>query len=193
VSKEQDFSTLAAQGETPAASTTVQVLDRGMYYWRIRAGDGWEFSPHSALFSFWNPPSQGLGTTVTVHVTADGGDVLGAIVRIVASNGTEIRAGATGIDGRIQFTGVPFATYTVRVSASGYQDWSSTVAFSAPSVTLEVRLTSAGSFWVLLLLLLAVAVVILGLFWRRKRGKRRAPIPGPPPEVDSSPAPARRP
>lgn len=177
VSMSADFSILARAGQASGTAVVVDLLDRGGYFFRLRAEDGWESGPYSEPYLFWNPPELGEGAVLVVHVTAGGTPVAGAAVRLVARDGTILGQGGTDANGSIRFTGIPLGSYSLRVTASGYIDWAGTVELLAPDTTVEIALVSSAYLW-LLLIPIILGIAIFAFVWRRRRRGTRPPNQG---------------
>ena len=68
-------------------------------------------------------------TNIEAHVTKDGVDLSGAMVRIRIQERTD--QGITDSGGKWVFTNIPLGTYTVTASAAGLSDISNTITISS--------------------------------------------------------------
>ncbi len=189
------FATLVDSGTTASTTVDVNVVQSTQYYWRVQARDGWEFGANSSDFDFTTGVPITTGTVSGRVTNAQGQIILAATVQLVDDTGTVVDTELTGANGRFTFTDVDFGTYSVRVTAAGFQSKTvenvdvtqadpdqdvGTIQLAAVSLAPEIPL------WLIALLLLIIIVVIVALLLlmrRRKPAEEAPPPPGPPPEA----------
>jgi hypothetical protein len=185
-----------------ALSASANVSADATYYWRVRASDGWESGPASAVFTFDTIAPEPLGS-VTVTVLSERGAVSGATVLLLNETGVAIAGRTTGANGTAVFTPLFLGAYTIRVNATGFVPTTAAVLLDAaePDVSVTVSLVaSAGFAWWVLLLAVAVLLLLLLLWWRKRRrqdkgedGPADAAPPAPARAEPGEPVPEGRP
>jgi PKD repeat protein len=126
------------------------------------------------------PAVGGVQGTVT---NPSGGAVAGATVRLM--NGTtEVDTTTTDADGDYDFQDVPPGSYTVRITAAGYESGSESVTVVAgqtATADVQLALTPAGVLGLPAWAWAAIALVIVGVLAALFLMRRRKPAPEAPP------------
>jgi methionine-rich copper-binding protein CopC len=142
-----------------------------------------------------------LVTNATVDgkvVDENGNPVVGATVRLLDENGIEVKTATTGADGGFHFESVGYGNYTLRMSASGFTEVTSS-QFSADSGNLDLDIPDtvltaeaqppgedAGD-WTWLMALIIIVVIVLVLLMILMKRKKPEPEPLERPESPDSP------
>ena len=184
LSTSADFSIPVERGNTSDNHTFVNVPNAGTtYFWRVRASDGYIFSPWSAAFNFTT-----LATSGSIRgrvVRADGGPVRGALVHLYGGGGAPVDQKFTDTDGTFRFDNLAFGDYSLQVEADGFEHLSvprqSLTASNADLNLGDLVLVVVGPLSILLnnlwlVALLAAIIVAVGI----AIGLRRRRAEGPP-------------
>jgi hypothetical protein len=191
LSTASDFSTIADSGTATGLTVDVTASESTQYYWRVQAWDGWEFGANSTDFDFTTGVLVTSGSVSGVVVDQNGETVHGATVELIDDAGAVVDTQTTGANGRFTFTNVDLGTYSISVSASGFETetvGNIVVSDTDPDQDVgTVSLTAKAAvepfpLWLILLLIIIIVAIILALLLLMKR-KKPAPEEAPPPEA----------
>lgn len=113
-----DFTADVVQGNTSATEASVSVLPRTTYYWRARAGDGYELGPFGPVATFTTVATHG---SVRGRIVSSAVPVAGATLALYDDTGGLRSQTTTGGLGAFLFEDVPVGTYSLQIAASGYR------------------------------------------------------------------------
>ncbi|MFQ6106763.1 MAG: carboxypeptidase regulatory-like domain-containing protein [Thermoplasmata archaeon] len=195
LSDQSDFTPLADSGSTTSTTATITVQPETTYYWKVEAYDGYELSGNSTTSEFTTVSATG---TITGTVLDDSNDepIQGVTVELLDSNDDVVETDVTNLNGQFEFTDVDFGTYSVRVTKSGYEDYTETgveISSSNPDEDLTIRLKKTVAppiDWMLILIpliiIIIIVVILLVLLMKRKKPEE-APPAQPPPAAEQAP------
>jgi hypothetical protein len=186
LSEQSDFTPLEDEGSTGSTTDTTDVQATTTYYWMVEAYDGYEYSGSSEVFEFTTAADTGsIDGTVVDDATDD--PIQGAIVELIDSNGDLVDTDTTSSLGAFSFTDLDFDTYSVRVTALGYNGHveEDVIVSSGTPVTLAIRLTEKTEEeldWMLILIPLLIIIIIIVILMILLLKRRKKPEEAPPEE-----------